>query len=227
MKRILITIILSLGIAYIQAQDKLLMPTATSKYKDANHPTNVLLTKNCEFCYYQSGTLDEFNKQGLSFNYDNMTLTYCETRVPTPEEEKKDPKFKYPWHNKYEMVINKEQADALFSLFTAVVYSSSYMGEDGFIMDGSYCRFTAGQRSGCTNSPSSKSNCGRLLRIVWKLFQHVKEQNPTAIDGMMNEIKSLTDIFISYYPCEIPKNSYIYNIHKKHKVKGNSVGLKD
>lgn len=49
MKRILITIILSLGIAYIQAQDKPLMPTATGKYKDANHPTNVLLKKTANF----------------------------------------------------------------------------------------------------------------------------------------------------------------------------------
>ena len=88
MKRILITIILSLGIAYIQAQDKLLMPTATSKYKDANHPTNVLLTKNCEFCYYQSGTLDEFNKQGLSFNYDTMTLLIVKHVNPHPKKKK-------------------------------------------------------------------------------------------------------------------------------------------
>ena len=227
MKRFLITITLLLGIVHMQAQDKILVPTSTYKHKDSNHPWNVLLTNNCEFCFYLSGTLEEFDKKGLSFNYDTMTLTFCETREPTPDEEKIDSELKYPWHNKYELKINKEQADALFSLFTSAVYSSSYMGENGFTTDGSYYEFTVGKRSGCTNSPSSKSNCGRLLRIVWKLFQHVKEQNPTAIDGMMNEIKSLTDIFVSYYPCEIPKDSYIYNIHKKLKVKGPSVGLKD
>lgn len=227
MKRILITLTLLLGIAYIQAQDKILSPTSTDKYPDLNHPTNVLLVKDCEFCYYQSGTLDEFDKKGLSFNYDTMTLTFCETREPTPEEEKRDPTYSYTWHNKYEMKINKEQADALFSLFTSAVYSSSYMSEGGFVMDGSYCGFTAGRQTAYTNSPSSKSNCGRLLKVVWKLCQCVKDQDTTAIDKMMNEIKSLTDIFISYYPCEIQKDSYIYALHKKYKVKGPSVGLKD
>lgn len=205
---------------------QLLIPTAYHQYKDAHHPTNVLLTQNHEFSYFQSVAL-EYDMKGLSFNYNTMKLTFCETRYPTPKEEKIHPAYEYPWHDKYEMKISKEQADALFSLFTSAVYSASYISNDGIVMDGCFCEFTVGRRSGYTNSPSSKSNCGRLLSITRKLFECVKRHDTTAIETMMNEIKSLTNIFVSYYPCEFPKDSYIYDIHKRNNVKGPSVGMKD
>ena len=227
MKRFLITITLLLGIVHMQAQDKILVPTSTYKHKDSNHPWNVLLTNNCEFCFYLSGTLEEFDKKGLSFNYDTMTLTFCETREPTPDEEKIDSELKYPWHNKYELKINKEQADALFSLFTSAVYSSNYIVSDRIpTADGCFYQFSVSHYSAATTSPGSKTNSGRLVSVARKVCQSVKSQNPENINTLMNEIKDLTDIFISYYPFDFNKGSIMYHIHKEYKVKGPSVGLK-
>lgn len=215
--RKLLFIITILGVTIgMNAQNQLLKPTTKAK--------SILLTNKHEFAYMEfSG--HEYGIIGLSFDYDNMTLVLCESREPTPDEYIIDPNSNYPWHNKHEMKITKEQADAIFSLFTSAVFSSSYLSEGFPTMGGCIYLFSAGPRSATTHSPYSKSNCGHLVNIAKKLCKCVKEQSTTAIDTMLKEIKSLTDVFISFYPCKVDKASWIYAIHKENKVKGPSVGL--
>lgn len=226
MKRLLFIIAMLVGYAGIFAQQITLEPTNFVQSLSAHHPHNVLLSPNAHFSYMENG-LFEYQISGLSFNYESMTLTLCETRDPTPKEAEIYSADEYPWHNKYEMKITKEQADALFSLFTAAVYSSNYIGSDGLqTSDGCLYRFTANRRSAKTVSPDSKTNCGRLVTVARKVCQSVKAQNASGIDALINEMAALTDIFISYYPLEFSKHSVMYEIHKRYKVKGPSVGLK-
>lgn len=226
MKRILLIIAILLGVVNMNAQHLLLMPYPHGQSLSANHPENVLLKYSSQFTYMETGSF-EYEIRGLSFDYSSMTLTLCETRDPTPEEAKVFSANEYPWHNKYEMKITKEQADALFSLFTSAVYSSNYIDSDRIpTTDGCFYQFSVSHYSAATTSPGSKTNCGRLVSVARKVCQSVKSQNPENINTLMNEIKDLTDIFISYYPFDFNKGSIMYHIHKEYKVKGPSVGLK-
>ena len=79
---------------------------------------------------------------------------------------------------------------------------------------------------GITRSPDAESNCGRLVKIVKKVCHCVKNQDKASLKLSLNEIYALTDIFISHYPLEVPEAQWkIYDIHKRYKVKGPSVGL--
>ena len=226
MKKIFLTIAILMGLVEMNAQQLLLMPSSDVRPLSAHHPENVLLKYNSQFTYMETGSF-EYEIRGLSFDYTSMTLTLCETRDPTPEEAKIFSVNEYPWHNKYEMKISKEQADALFSLFTSAVYSSNYIDSDKIqTADGCNYEFSVNRRSAITTSPGSKTNCGRLVSVTRKVCQSVKGLNPKNIDALMNEMKDLTDIFVSYYPIKFSEGSVIYYIHKKYKVKGPSVGLK-
>ena len=152
-----------------------------------------------------------------------MTLTLRETREPTPSEYNLS--SEYPWNNQYELKISKTQADALYSLFTSAVCASSNLGDDFGVMDGTYYEFHAHPYGGHTRSPGSKSNCGRLVNIVKKVCQCVKEQDTTTLDILFEEMETLTDIFVSLYPVEIPKHFQLKYRHKRNKVKGKSMGL--
>lgn len=226
MKRLLLTLTVLMGFMGIYAQEILLMPSTEGQIMDAHHPINVLLKYNAHFTYMESVEF-EYEIRGLSFEYKTMTLTLCETRDPTPEEAKIFSSQEYPWHDKYEMKISKEQADALFSLFTSAVYTSSHIDSDKIKpIEGCTYRFSAYPYSGSTISPASTSNCGRLVSIARKVCQSVKSQDSAKLDALMNDITALTDVFISYYPFEFNKRSLIYSKHKRNKVKGPSVGLK-
>lgn len=206
------------------AQEKVLSPIR-HLVKPANHVEKALLTERYHFAYISYPALVKYGCIGLSFNYDSMKLTLCKQRKPTPEEEN-NPQITI-CHNKYEMKISKEQADALFSLFTSAVYSSSFTNEEGTKFDGCVHEFKAGTKAGTTHSPMEENNCKHLVSITNKLCQCIEKQAPESINTMMNEIKELTNIFVSYYPFEISKHSVIYDIHKRYNVKGPSVGLKE
>ena len=224
MKRLLLSLAMLMGFLGIYAQEIALSPRKHSK-KTANFVEEALLTKHYQFAYIAYPTLTKYGCIGLSFSYDNMTLTLCKQRKPTPEEEN-NPQIKI-CHNKYEMKISKEQADALFSLFTSAVYSSSFTSGTSTMFDGCLYEFKAGTNAGVTRSPMEENNCKNLVRIANKLCESVEEQDSAYIDTMLDEIKVLTETFVSYYPFEISEHSVIYAIHKKYKVKGPSVGLKD
>lgn len=224
MKRLLLTIAILMGCIMIYAQEKVLSPIR-HLVKPANHVEKALLTERYHFAYIAYPALADYGCIGLSFNYDNMKLTLCKQRKPTPEEEN-NPQITI-CHNRYEMKIIKEQADALFSLFTSAVYSSSFTSEESTIFDGCLHEFIVGINAGTTRSPMEENNCKHLVSITNKLCQCIEKQAPEYIDTMMNEIKELTDIFVSYYPFEISKHSVIYDIHKRNNVKGPSVGLKE
>lgn len=226
MKRLLLTLAMFMGFLGIHAQEILLMPATNYKILPAHHPERVLLKYNAHFSYMETSVF-EYEIRGLSFDYKNMTLTLCETREPTPQEAEVFSLYEYPWHNKYEMKISKDQADALFSLFTSAIYTSSYIDGDKIKpIDGCIYRFNTSIYSASTIAPGATTNCGRLVSIARKVCQSVKNQTPERIDALMDEIKALTDVFISYYPFEFNKGSVMYFIHKENKVKGPSVGLK-
>ena len=218
MKRHLCLFIFLLSLLPILAQNRVLMPTKKDIQK-----TNILLTHNHEFAFLSSSAMAYWGKLGLSFSYASMTLTLRITREPTPEEFDTNPY--YQWHDQYELKVDKTTADALFSLFTSAIYSASFIGDDMLVMDGCLYEFRiGGMYAGYTRSPNAKSNCGRLVKVTEEVCRCVKNQDKEKLNSLLNEMYALTNIFISYYPFEVPK-WIIYDIHKKYKVKGPSVGL--
>ena len=217
-KRHFYLFILILSLLPIQAQNKVLKPCDLN-----SHNPSKLLIPNNEFAFLSSPSFIKWGHIGLSFSYSSMTLTLRVTREPTPEEF--DTKPNYPWYNQYKLKVDKEIADALFSLFTSAIYSASFIGDDRIVMDGCLYEFQIGSiYAGYTRSPDTKSNCGRLVKITEKVCYYVKNQDMASLSSLLSEVYVLTDIFTSYYPFAVPK-WIIYNLHKKHKVKGPSVGL--
>lgn len=219
MKRSIFIALLLLISATGITQQRILMPLGFIN----SDKQNLLLTQNNDFAFLSYPTFSLYHDEGLSFNYATMTLTLRETREPTPSEYNLS--SEYPWNNQYELKINKTQADALYSLFTSAVCASSNLGDDFGVMDGTYYEFHAHPYGGHTRSPGSKSNCGRLVNIVKKVCQCVKEQDTTTLDILFEEMETLTDIFVSLYPVEIPKHFELKYRHKRNKVKGKSMGL--
>jgi hypothetical protein len=222
MKRHLCLFIFLLSLLSIQAQNKVLMPTTI---REANETEKVLLKPNNQFAFLSLPSFAVWEDRGLSFDYASMTLTLRITREPTTKEY--DTKPDYPWHNQYELKVDKIMADALFSLFTAAIYSASSIVDDALLMDGCLYIFQiGGMYKGITRSPDAESNCGRLVKIVKKVCHCDKNQDKASLKLSLNEIYALTDIFISHYPLEVPEAQWkIYDIHKRYKVKGPSVGL--
>lgn len=220
MKQYFTLFIFLLTLIPIHAQYNVLMPVEI--YKEEEKKCG-LLTHDNQFAFLSYPTFSPWGQKGLSFDYGSMTLTLRIAREPTPEEYDTSPS--YTWHNQYEIKIDKTIADALFSLFTSAIYSASFMGDTSMIMDGCYYEFHIGNMyGGYTRSPNTKSNCGRLVKIAEEVCRCVKNQDTAFLKSLLNEMYALTDIFVSYYPFEVPK-WIIYDIHKRNKVKGPSVGL--
>ena len=222
MRRHLCLFIFLLSLLSIQAQNKVLMPTTI---REANETEKVLLKPNNQFAFLSFPSFAVWEDRGLSFDYASRTLTLRITREPTTKEY--DTKPDYPWHNQYELKVDKIMADALFSLFTAAIYSASSIVNHPLLMDGCLYIFQiGGMYKGITRSPDAESNCGRLVKIAEKVCQCVKDQDKASLKSLLNKIYALTDIFVSHYPLEVPNAQWkIYEIHKKYKVKGPSVGL--
>ena len=222
MKRHLCLFIFLLSLLFIQAQNKVLM---TTEIREANQTDKVLSKPNNQFAFLSFPSFALWGFKGLSFDYASMTLTLRITREPTTKEYDTNPY--YPWHNQYELKVDKIMADALFSLFTAAIYSASSIVNHPLLTDGCLYRFQIeGMYEGITRSPDAESNCGRLVKIAEKVCQCVKDQDKASLKSLLNKIYALTDIFVSHYPSEVPNAQWkIYEIHKKYKVKGPSVGL--
>lgn len=211
----ILTLLLSLT-SFINAQNRMLVPDRASSDK-------TLLTSSYDFAFTAYVSFPPFQNTGLSFSYSTMTLTLNEEREPTPEEFHLHPNRKQS--NKYELKINKEQADALYSLFTSAVYSSSFLGDDCFVMDGTFYTFSVFHYGGNTRSPEGKSNCGQLVNIANEVCRSVKNKDMTILNGLLDKMETLTKVFVSFYPTEIPKFSILKEVHKTNKVKGPSMGL--
>lgn len=151
----------------------------------------------------------------LSFSYETMILSIHEIELDI---------------KKHHMKLNKEQADALFSLFTAAICSAGIEKKDNdnileptdqnpiFVEVSRYCGIFF-------DITSKGSNCDRLKDVIYTLIQCVKENQPIAIDKEMKEIKALTQEFIKLYEENPQGKKEILDLHQKYKVKGPSMGL--
>ena len=157
-----------------------------------------------------------YKEPSLSFSYRTMMLT-----VRTKLLSQKDGSISV---DKQQIKLTKEQADALYSLFTAAVCSSSYLN-DVMILDGTPHVFVAYPYVAEINPYHEGTNGYRLCELTDVLFESVKTKNPKLIDDNMKTIKELTDRFIALYPCKPSSSSAIHYHHVRNQVKGNSMGL--
>ena len=146
-----------------------------------------------------------------------MKLTLRKTRSPKENE----PSIVI---DKYELKLNKEQADAIYSLFTAAVYSSSLLA-DASILDGETYTFGAYPDAAEIIPYYKGSNGYHLTQIADMLCECVQTNNLERINDNLKDIKDLTDKFVERYPCKPSENSAIRFHHSTYQVKGKSMGL--
>ena len=157
-----------------------------------------------------------YRDTGLSFRYRTMKLTLrtlMDSR--TSDEKKVDVK---------ELTLTKEQADALYSLFTAAVCSSSYL-DDCLVLDGDMHTFVAYPYAAHVNPAIEGSNGDKMREIASMLYKSIETKDASLIDKNMPEIKELTDKFIALYPCKPTSCDVMLMRHQRNQVKGKSMGL--
>ena len=123
-----------------------------------------------------------------------------------------------------ELTLTKEQADALYSLFTAAVCSSSYL-DDCLVLDGDMHTFVAYPYAAHVNPAIEGSNGDKMREIASMLYKSIETKDASLIDKNMPEIKELTDKFIALYPCKPTSCDVMLMRHQRNQVKGKSMGL--
>lgn len=116
------------------------------------------------------------------------------------------------WYSKnieikeYRCKISDEAANSINQLFSAAVFSSSYLaqpsGLDGVIYEilikGGYCT------ARCW-SPKKDTNCYRLVEILETLVSATKENDQAAIDNIIPKMAELAKEFESLFPEDVKK----------------------
>lgn len=217
MKRLLLLSFLLSTMTIAKAQQELLIPSQS--YKEyATELVKALIPEDTkQFWLLKKPSLMKNQEASLVFQYQTMKLTLRETRNPKGNEPK-------TVIDKYELKLNKEQADAIYSLFTAAVYSSSLLADEG-ILDGTTYTFGAFPDAAEIVPYYKGSNGYHLTEIADMLCECVKTNNPKRIDESLEDIKDLTKKFVARYPCKPSESSAIYFHHSSYRVKGPSMGL--
>ena len=97
----------------------------------------------------------------------------------------------------YRCTIPSETFLELSELFSSAVYAS-IPGGVVFGADGVFYEFLDGESLSAEcwwPSLESDSNCGRLVSLIQKLQNAVRDNDPESIEGQRPEIKSLTEVF--------------------------------
>ena len=219
MKRCLFFLICMISMLGANAQQERLTPTSLKE-------CDPYLVKKLLPGDYEFGLLKEQNifrivdgwiyrDTGLSFRYRTMKLTLRTLLDSQTSDEKKV--------DVQELTLTKEQADALYSLFTAPVCSSSYL-DDCLIIDGDMYTFVAYPYAAHVN-PLEGTNGGRMREIAIMLYKSIETKDASLIDKNMPKIKELTDKFIALYPCKPTGCDVMLMRHQRNQVKGKSMGL--
>jgi hypothetical protein len=201
----------------VNAQQELLVPSQNYKKYDSELVKALIPEGFNQFWLLKKPSMFLYQDESLVFQYQTMKLTLRKTRSPKENE----PSIVI---DKYELKLNKEQADAIYSLFTAAVYSSSVLA-DASILDGETYTFGAYPDAAEIIPYYKGSNGYHLTQIADMLCECVQTNNLERINDNLKDIKDLTDKFVERYPCKPSEDSAIRFHHGTYQVKGKSMGL--
>jgi hypothetical protein len=201
----------------VNAQQELLVPSQNYKKYDSELVKALIPEGFNQFWLLKKPSMFMYQDESLVFQYQTMKLTLRKTRSPKENE----PSIVI---DKYELKLNKEQADAIYSLFTAAVYSSSLLA-DASILDGETYTFGAYPDAAEIIPYYKGSNGYHLTQIADMLCECVQTNNLERINDNLKDIKDLTDKFVERYPCKPSEDSAIRFHHGTYQVKGKSMGL--
>jgi hypothetical protein len=201
----------------VNAQQELLVPSQNYKKYDSELVKALIPEGFNQFWLLKKPSMFLYQDESLVCQYQTMKLTLRKTRSPKENE----PSIVI---DKYELKLNKEQADAIYSLFTAAVYSSSLLA-DASILDGETYTFGAYPDAAEIIPYYKGSNGYHLTQIADMLCECVQTNNLERINDNLKDIKDLTDKFVERYPCKPSENSAIRFHHSTYQVKGKSMGL--
>ena len=128
----------------------------------------------------------------LRSNYDSVRKRYELVYLVCNQERKGREKVKT-----YRCTISSETFLELSELFSSAVYAS-LPGGVVFGADGVFYEFLDGESLSAEcwwPSLESDSNCGRLVSLMEKLQNAVRDNDSESIEGLRPEIKSLTEVF--------------------------------
>ena len=128
----------------------------------------------------------------LRSNYDSARKRYELVYLVYNQERKGRQKVKT-----YRCTIPSETFLELSELFSSAVYAS-IPGGVAFGADGVFYEFLDGESLSAEcwwPSLDSDSNCGRLVSLIQKLQNAVRDNDPESIEELRPEIKSLTEVF--------------------------------
>ena len=217
MRRILLFLFLLSSMTIVKAQQELLVPSQNYKRYDSELVKALIPEETKQFWLLKKTSMSLYQDESLVFQYQTMKLTLRKTRCPKENE----PPIVI---DKYELKLNKEQADAIYSLFTAAVYSSSLLA-DAQILDGVTYTFGAFPDAAEIIPYYKGSNGYHLTEIADMLCECVQTNDLERINDNLKEIKDLTDKFVAHYPCKPSETSAIRFHHSSYQVKGKSMGL--
>lgn len=106
--------------------------------------------------------------------------------------------------NEHRCKISDEAANSINLLFSAAIFSSSYLarpnGLDGetyeILIKGGFCT------AECW-SPKKDTNCYKLVEILKTLVSATKENDKVAIDNLIPKMTELTKEFVSLFPEDV------------------------
>lgn len=150
----------------------------TGCYYDAKDSVLVLRTANQNIWYYNNGSYKQRSRQ--------IGLVVSEYRCP----------------------ISQEARQSFNRLFTAAVFSSSFLakpyGADGVTYE---IRVRGGGYSAECWSPKKDSNCGQLVEFLAHLSEAIKGNDPQMIESLIPLADALSLLFEALYPEDVKENS--------------------
>ncbi len=152
----------------------------TGCYYDAKDSVLVLRTANQNIWYYNNGSYKQRSRQ--------IGLVVSEYRCP----------------------ISQEARQSFNRLFTAAVFSSSYLAEpigaDGVTYE---IRVRGGSYTASCWSPTKSSNCGQMVEFLTHLLDAIKRNDSKKVDGLIPSADELSRKFEALYPDDIKEGSIL------------------
>lgn len=152
----------------------------TGCYYDAKDSVLVLRTANQNIWYYNNGSYKQRSRQ--------IGLVVSEYRCP----------------------ISQEARQSFNRLFTAAVFSSSYLAEpigaDGVTYE---IRVRGGSYTASCWSPTKGSNCGQMVEFLTLLLDAIKRNDSKKVDGLIPSADELSRKFEALYPDDVKEGSIL------------------
>lgn len=110
--------------------------------------------------------------------------------------------------SEYRCPISQAAKQSLERLFTAAVFSSSFLAEpigaDGVTYDIS---IKAGRYAASCWSPKKGSNCGQIVELLTHLSDAIKNNDSKRIESLIPSADELSRIFEALYPDDVKEES--------------------